>query len=276
MNTKTKNFQHLLSRQYATADKLRARWDLFALSVPKIDIHQTGLDRLRLKGREDILEVGCGDGHVLLNLRRQGHAGRLVGLEISSGMFQDSVAVQQRERRQPPVEFMVGSADQLPFPDQSFAVILAFFMLYHMSDIPKTLGEWSRVLNDGGKVLIATASALNKPKNKKLKQLVERVIGKTTAPYLSASFNLENGVEQLAGILKVVDTFIYEGKLKLTTAAPYLNAMNSVRDLYDPAPSDAQWDQAVQAVKAEVEKEIAEQGYFTDDVRRGFFIGEKI
>lgn len=276
MNRKIKNFHHLSSHQYATADQLRARWDLFALSVPKIDIHQTGLDRLRLNGREDILEVGCGDGHVLLNLRRQGHAGRLVGLEISRGMVQNSVAAQQRERLQPPVEFMVGSADQLPFLDRSFDVILAFFMLYHMPDIPKTLREWSRVLQDGGKVLVATASALNKPKNKKFKQLVERVIGKTAAPYLSASFTLENGVRQLAGIFRVVDTFIYEGKLKLTTAAPYLNAMNSVRDMYDPTPSDAQWDKAVRAVKAEIDQEIAERGYFTDDVRRGFFICQKV
>lgn len=276
MDSKTKNLQHLSSSQYASADKLHARWDLYESAVPKIDIHQTGIDLLKLKGNEDVLEVGCGDGSILVNLRRKGHTGKLVGLEITDGMFRESVEAQEKENLKPAIKFIVGSADKLPFPDKSFDVVLAFFMLYHMPDIQKTLHEWKRVLKDDGKVLISTGSPLNKPKHKKFKKMVEALIGKTASPQFSSSFNLENAEEQLEGTFKIVNNFVYEGQIKIETAQPYLNAFNSIRDMYEPNPSDDDWERAENSVKAEVEKEIVQNGFFTDSVRRGFFICEKI
>lgn len=276
MNSKTKNLQHLSSSQYASADKLHARWDLYESATPKIDIHQTGIDHLKLKGSEGILEVGCGDGNILVNLRQGGHKGKLTGLEINDGMFRESVEMQKKESLQPLIEFIVGFADNLPFPDKSFDVVLAFFMLYHMPDIQKTLREWKRVLKDNGKVLISTGSSLNKPKHKQFKKMVEVLIGKTTSPQFSSSFNLENAEEQLTGVFKIVDKFVYEGQIKIEKAQPYLNAFNSIRDMYEPIPSDADWERAESAVRTEVEKEIDQNCFFTDSVRRGFFICEKI
>ena len=275
MSNKTKDPQHLSSSQYASADKLHARWDLYEYTIPKIDIHKTGIDHLKLKGNEDIVEVGCGDGGILVNLRRNGHKGKLVGLEINDGMFCESVEIHKKESLQPLIEFIVGSADNLPFADKSFDVVLAFFMLYHMPDIQKTLREWQRVLKNNGRVLISTGSPLNKPKHKKFKKMVEVLIGKTASPQFSSSFNLENAEEQLTGVFKIVDKFVYEGQIKIEKAQPYLNDFNSIRDMYEPVPSDADWERAESAVRMEVEKEIAQNGFFTDSVRRGLFICEK-
>lgn len=276
MNSKTKNLQHLSSSQYASADKLHARWDLYKSAVPKIDIHQTGIDHLKLKGSEDILEVGCGDGSILVNLRRKGHTGKLTGMEINDGMFRESVEAQKKGNIQPPIKFIVGSADNLPFPDKSFNVIIAFFMLYHMPDIQQTLREWKRVLKDNGKVLISTGSPLNKPKHKKFKKMVEVLIGKTASPQFISSFNLENAEEQLNGVFKITDKFVYKGQIKIEKAQPYLKAFNSIRDMYEPIPSDVDWERAESAVRKEVEEEITQNSFFTDSVRRGFFICEKI
>lgn len=275
MNGKIKNVQHLSSSQYATAAKLRARWNLYKFSIPKIDIHQTGIEHLHLKGDENILEVGCGDGGVLINLRRDGHKGQLVGLEINDKMFQTAVNLQTKVNIQPPIAFMVGSADYLPFPDKSFDVIIAFFMLYHMPDIQKTLREWKRILKDDGKVLITTSSILNKPKHKTFKKLAEALIGKT-APQFNSSFNVENAEKQLNGIFKIIDTFVYEGRIKLNKSNQYMKAFNSIRDMYDPIPSNLEWEKAKKAVRTKVEKEIDQNGFFTDIVRRGLFICRKI
>lgn len=272
---KTRDIKHLSSSQYASADKLHARWSLYDFTVPKINMYQMGIDHLRLKGNEDILDVGCGDGAVLMNLRRDGHMGKLIGIEISRGMFQKSLESSAKEKLQPFVEFIVSSADDIPFPDKSFDIILAFFMLYHMSDVEKTLYEWKRVLKDNGKVLIATGSLFNKPKHKKFKKMVENLIGKTTSPQFNSSFNLENAEEQLEGIFKITDKFLYEGKIKLKNSEPYLNAFNSIRDMYEPIPSDDKWRTAESTIKTELEREIARRGFFTDDVKRGFFICEK-
>jgi ubiquinone/menaquinone biosynthesis C-methylase UbiE len=269
---KVTNVEHLSSSQYHTADNVRARWDLYNFTVPKIDIHQTGIERLRLSGHEAILDVGCGDGSVLVQLRTEGHKGRLVGLEINNTMFQESA----RKSLTPPVEFMVGSADTLPFPDQSFDIVLAFFMLYHMPDIQKTLIEWNRVLKNDGKVLIATSSIHSKPKNKAFKKMAESLIGKKASQHFSSSFNLENGERQLKGILKVAETFIYEGEIRITDAEPQLDSFNSLKDMYHPLPTDSEWENVQRAIREEVEREIAKNGYFADDVKRGLFICKKL
>jgi len=114
----------LASSQYESANKVQARWNLYEQTVPKVDLHQKGLAALSLKGQEDILDVGCGDGRMLKDLYLQGHKGRLVGVDISRGIFQPTEGV----------DFVEASADALPFPDNSFDVILSFFMLYHMPE----------------------------------------------------------------------------------------------------------------------------------------------
>lgn len=276
MDLYTKNLQRLSSSQYASADKLHARWALYEYSIPKLDIHLTGINHLKLKGAEDILEVGRGDGSILVNLRGSLHKGKLVGLEINDGMFRESVEIQKKENFQPLIEFIIGSADNLPFPDKSFDVILAFFMLYHMPDIQKTLREWKRILKDSGKILISTGSTLNKPKHKKFKKMAAALIGKTVSPQFNSSFNLENAEKQLNNTFKIVERFVYEGQIKIEKAQPYLNAFNSIRDMYEPTPSDTDWEIAENAVRMEIEKEIAQNGFFTDSVRNGFFICEKI
>jgi len=269
------NTQRLSTSQYASANKLQARWDLYDHAIPKIDIHRVGIERLGLSGNESVLEVGCGDGAILTGLRRGGHAGRLVGVEITDGMFADSVDAIAREPGLSSIEFLVGSADRLPYPDKAFDVILSFFMLYHMPDIQKTLREWRRVLKDDGRLLIATGSKMNKPKQKAFKMMAEDLIGKKAPPQFSSSFNLENAKDQLRGTFRIVDEFVYRGEIRLETADPYLRAFRSIRDMYEPLPSDAEWETVELAVRAEIEREIAENGFFIDHAERGFFLCEK-
>lgn len=273
--TKTKDFQHLYFNQYASADKLLARWNLYKYSVPKIDIYETGIDYLKLTGNENIFEVGCGNGNVLLNLRRHGHAGKLAGMEINGNMFQDTIKTQEKEKLSN-IDFMAGSADNLPFPDKSFDAIISFFMLYHMPDVKRTLLEWNRILKNDGKVLIATASSKNKPKHKLFKKMIEKIVRETSPPQFSHFFSLENGEEQLRDVFKVIDKFVYKGEIKLSESSPYLKSLDSVKDMFDPTPSVEKWKEARSIVEQKVEREIEKEGYFTDDVERGFFICEKI
>ena len=63
--------EYLEKKQYSDPTNLNLRRVLFELSVPKISIFDKGLDYLKLNGNEDVLEVGCGEGKVLLNLREK-------------------------------------------------------------------------------------------------------------------------------------------------------------------------------------------------------------
>jgi len=272
---KTQDIKHLSSVQYSSIDKLLARWNLYTYSEPEIDIHNVGIKHLDLIGDEKIFEAGCGNGQVLLKLRRNSHFGDLVGIDINQNIFDTAYNAQIRENLLP-IKFIVGSADDLPFPDNSFDVVLAFFMLYHMPDINKTLSEWKRILKPNGKFLIATASFENKPKHKNFKRKIENIIEGSNSPQLSYFFNLENAEGYLKKYFRVVDRFVYQGKIKIKEPYPYLMALDSIKDMFSPTPSSLQWDKARNIIKEAIQKEIKENGYFTDAVKRGFFICENI
>jgi ubiquinone/menaquinone biosynthesis C-methylase UbiE len=95
-----------------------------------------------------LLDIGCGTGLFAAKYRENG--GTAVGLDISRRM------TQQARRRCPDGEFSVGTADRLPFRDESFDAVsslLAFTYLKHPEDM---LNEAYRVLRPGGATAICT------------------------------------------------------------------------------------------------------------------------
>lgn len=266
MKSKSHNTTHLSEIQYLDSDKLNSRWDLYNFCVPQLDIYHSGIQSLDLKGGENVLEVGCGDGGALVRLKRDGHIGKLVGTDIGKEIFRDNT------RDFSDISFIHTSADDLPFEVDSFDVILAFFMLYHMPDIQKTLMEWKRVLRTDGRIVVATSSTMNRPKHKKYKKRVEEILGKKSPAQFSSSFNMENGKEQLEAIFEIVEERVFESEIQLYKSEPYLATLDSIRDMFQPVPSAIEWKQVRECIKEEVEKEIEEAGYFTDYVKRGYFI----
>lgn len=276
MPDKNHDTNFLAHGQYKTAENVNLRWDLYKTCVPRIDIHKTGLDRLGLNGTEDILEVGCAAGDVLLELRKaRKHGGRLVGLEINDTITQPTVDYMKTHPALQPIEFVVGSGDVLPFSEASFDVIIGFFMLYHLPDIGKALQEWRRVLRPGGKLLVSTASRYNRPKGKHLKERVAEIAHVKSFDKFSTTFDLENGRTQLEEQFKVLDAFIYDGEMRIADPELYLASLSSDRDMYTPPPGDQAWHQAQAYARRLIEGEIAEHGFFVDPVKRGFFICEK-
>ena len=264
----------LAGGQYKTADKLNDRWNLYNYSLPKINIYTHALRALKLTGLENILEVGCGDGSVLLSLRKQmHHQGGLTGLEINDTIVSPTKDYLSAHAELKPIDFIVGSADRLPIKSNSVDIILAFFMLYHMPVIPKALSELRRVLVPHGKVIVSTTSSNNRPKGKALK-LKMADIARVSLPYskLSDPFNLENGQKQLEEVFKVVGKFVYEGEIRVTDPEIYLKSMESTKDLLDPMPSEVSWQKARHFVKDKMQEEINKFGYFSDSVKRGYFI----
>lgn len=99
---------------------------------------------------ERVLDVAGGTGTSAEMLRRAG--AEAVACDISEGMLQ--VGRQQW----PEVEFVWGSATDLPFEDNSFDAVTISFGIRNVDDVPKALSEMYRVTKPGGRLVICEFS----------------------------------------------------------------------------------------------------------------------
>ncbi|OPY33032.1 MAG: hypothetical protein A4E31_00100 [Methanomassiliicoccales archaeon PtaU1.Bin030] len=96
-----------------------------------------------------MLDVGTGPGVVAFQLAELGH--EMTAVDLSDGMLEE--ARQNALRYGLDVDFRKGDAEALPFPDNTFDVVVAKYVLWTVPDPEKALSEWHRVLRPGGKVV---------------------------------------------------------------------------------------------------------------------------
>jgi SAM-dependent methyltransferase len=103
------------------------------------------LARLPLVADRDVLDLGCGHGGMLEALGERG--ARAVGLDPDESRV---AFAQERGLRA-----VTGTAENMPFPAESFDLIVSDSVLEHLHDIDRVLEEAARVLRPGGE-LVAT------------------------------------------------------------------------------------------------------------------------
>src|SRR6266540_4394034 len=78
-----------------------------------------------LEPEERVLDLGCGAGtDTLVAAQMVGAEGRVTGIDMTPEMLAKARAA-AAEMGLPNVEFVDGEAEQLPFPDESFDVIIS-------------------------------------------------------------------------------------------------------------------------------------------------------
>lgn len=102
-----------------------------------------------LDARQHVLDIGCGPGAAVR--AAAGAVARSVGVDRSEAMIE---IARRRSRGHDNVEFRVGAAEQLPFPDDSFDRVWTIHAFHHWEDPAAGLAEGLRVLRPGGKFLI--------------------------------------------------------------------------------------------------------------------------
>jgi len=102
-----------------------------------------------------ILDVGTGRGTAAFKaLKLLDGRGQIIGLDISTTALREARLRRAREGM-PPVEFLRGCGERLPFQDQTFDVVISSFGLAHFRDPSTALREMIRVLKARGRIGIA-------------------------------------------------------------------------------------------------------------------------
>ncbi len=99
------------------------------------------------------LELGCGTGFFLLNLKQAGVLDEGHVTDISPGMVE--AARLNAEGLGFTVEGRVADAESIPYDDDTFDLVVGHAVLHHIPDIELALSEVLRVLKPGGRFVFA-------------------------------------------------------------------------------------------------------------------------
>jgi SAM-dependent methyltransferase len=102
-----------------------------------------------IRGR-NVLDVGCGDGDLALELWRRGAT--VTGIDGSPEMVEAARVRAKREGAD--MSFMVGEAASIPFDAERFDVVVAVTILCFVVNAAPVFSEIARVLRPGGVLVI--------------------------------------------------------------------------------------------------------------------------
>jgi ubiquinone/menaquinone biosynthesis C-methylase UbiE len=104
---------------------------------------------------KSVLDVGCGSGFLALAVLARG-AGRVVCGDQSERMLDQLRAKAARDKLGKRIECMVMDAENIPFPDNSFDVVVSGMVIGLVPDQARVIAEMKRVCRPGGTVAFST------------------------------------------------------------------------------------------------------------------------
>jgi arsenite methyltransferase len=107
-----------------------------------------------LKAGETVLDLGSGGGiDVLLSARRVGPTGKAYGVDMTDEML-ELARRNQQEAGVENVEFLKGTIEGVPLPDDSVDVVISNCVINLSADKPAVFREAARVLRPGGRFAV--------------------------------------------------------------------------------------------------------------------------
>jgi len=199
--------------QYASTAPLETRIAVWHPGADGRTPQDVALAALAAVTPSRLLEVGSGTGAFAARCAHELRC-HLTALDSSPDMVAAT--------RSHGVEAVLGDVQDLPFDDGSFDAAVAAWMLYHVSDRDRALGELARVLRGSGRLIAITNG------RRQLADLYDLVGGEK----LDSSFSSENGGQQLERHFSRVERFDVEPIARFAdrdAAAAYLASLGRER-----------------------------------------------
>lgn len=154
----------------------------------------------------DVLELGVGTGRQLAHYPA---AARVVGIDSSTAALARATA------RGSEATLVAGSAERLPFPDDSFDWVVCALVLCSVDDPPRVLGEVRRVLRPRGRLRALEHVRSPYPGLARIQRALNPVWGRieggcrldraTPATIAAAGFRLTSDRRLLAGHVRLLE-----------------------------------------------------------------------
>ncbi|MBI5669612.1 MAG: class I SAM-dependent methyltransferase [Chloroflexi bacterium] len=249
----TANNPQTIRQMYANDEAWRIRQETHErYSVPQLDFASWALDCIEWRGDEVVLDLGCGPGRWYEAVQRRIPNGLYYGLDLHAGMLEHHPAGQT---------LTVGNAEQLPYADDTFDVVMANHMLYHVENVYGAIEEIRRVLKPDGIMMATTNSVHNMPE---LQVLLHRAVTLLVPPGTaqfqaplppSDLFTLETGTRVLSRYFYAVARYDLPSSLIFPTAEPVLAYLESGRAVREPQlPKGVYWNDVMVIVREQINR----------------------
>ncbi len=247
------NNPEAVRRMYLTDDALRVRQETHdRFTVPPTNFVNWALSCIKWRGDEVILDVGAGPGRWYENLQERHPQTTYYGLDLYPGMI---------HRHPAPSTLNISDAQNLPFANNSFDIVMANHVLFHIPDMEQAVNEFHRVLKPGALLITSTNSLHNMPE---LQVLMRRAItllvppGTTNIQIPGAHtdmFTLESGTRLLSRHFYAVVRYDLPSQLIFPEVEPVMAYMESTRSVREPQlPQGVLWDDVMLIVREQVNR----------------------
>jgi SAM-dependent methyltransferase len=135
----------------AITDKQRATWSEGDFNVVSLSVMQASegiVAAVDVHGGERVLDVACGSGNAALVAARRN--AEVTGIDYVPALIERAKVRAQAEGTK--IDFRVGDAQELPFADASFDVVISVFGAMFAPDQQRTANELLRVTRSGGRI----------------------------------------------------------------------------------------------------------------------------
>lgn len=139
---------------------LMNKTEFYLMNNPIRGFIQDKLEARRLRKFSDlpagktILEIGCGSGRGTKLITQYFKPARVEALDLDPKM----IAVAKKTNVNPNVQFQVGDAAKLNFPDSTFGAVVDFGIIHHIPNWRDCLKELHRVVKPGGQLILEDLS----------------------------------------------------------------------------------------------------------------------
>lgn len=144
------DFDKIQKNFYSSAEVKRFYWQTENYYVKNKECQLLSFLKDLIKPEDKLLEVGCGEGANLKNLRSIGIDNKFTGIDFSEEkvLFCKNLNINR-------AEFLVSDARKLPFEDNHYNITFARDLLHHVNENRlEVINELHRVTKPGGRVII--------------------------------------------------------------------------------------------------------------------------
>lgn len=222
------NDTSVVKKQYASADNLNTRISIHdKYSTNKMGFGNWIVSNYRISEGMKVLELGCGTGDMWKNRESLIRAcSKLILSDFSEGMVETA---KNNIGSFGNMEYKVIDIQEIPYENETFDIVIANMMLYHVPDIDKGLSEVRRVLKRDGCFYCATYG-----EHGIVEYLSKILSAYGVEDHINKNFTLQNGYEILSKTFSNIEKLEYIDSLAVTNVddmVEYIYSLSSMTSL---------------------------------------------